>query len=76
MEYMLVIHAAEEGGYWAEVPALAGCFVQGETIEELLGDAPAAIASHLAALREDGQPTPHERGVIIATIMMPEPLPT
>lgn len=55
MEYVLVIHQAEEGGYWAEVPALDGCFVQGETIEEVLQDAPAAIASHLEALKADGQ---------------------
>ena len=55
MEYVLVIHQAEEGGYWAEVPALEGCFVQGETIDEVLDDAPKAVASHLEALREDGQ---------------------
>jgi predicted RNase H-like HicB family nuclease len=30
-----VIHKAEEGGYWAEVPALAGCVTQAETMEEL-----------------------------------------
>ena len=26
MKYKVVIHEAEEGGYWAEVPALPGCF--------------------------------------------------
>jgi len=31
MEYVIVIHRAEEGGYWANVPALDGCFIQGET---------------------------------------------
>jgi predicted RNase H-like HicB family nuclease len=31
-----VIHEAEEGGYWAEVPGLPGCATQGETFEELL----------------------------------------
>ena len=30
-----IIHEAEEGGYWAEVPALPGCFSQGETREEI-----------------------------------------
>lgn len=30
-----VIHEAEEGGFWAEVPALPGCFTQGETEEEV-----------------------------------------
>lgn len=72
MEYLLVIHQAEEGGYWAEIPALEGCFVQGETVDELLSDAPAAIASHLEALREDGQPVPSEGGIIIATVRASE----
>ena len=31
-----MIHKAEERGYWAEVPALDGCFSQGETVEELV----------------------------------------
>jgi len=30
------VHEAEEGGYWAEVPAIPGCATQGETFEELL----------------------------------------
>lgn len=72
MEYILVIHQSEEGGYWAEVPALDGCFIQGETIEDLLDDAPAAIASHLEALKESGQPIPEDRGIIVATVRMPE----
>ena len=30
-----IIHNAEEGGFWAEVPALPGCLTQGETREEI-----------------------------------------
>ncbi|MDO8691471.1 MAG: type II toxin-antitoxin system HicB family antitoxin [Dehalococcoidia bacterium] len=71
MEYIVVIHRAEEGGYWAEVPALPGCFAQGETLEDLLEEAQGAIASHLDALREAGQDVPQER-VIIATVQAPE----
>lgn len=26
MEYTFVVHKAEEGGYWVEVPALPGCY--------------------------------------------------
>jgi antitoxin HicB len=73
MEFLLVIHPAEEGGYWAEVPEVEGCFVQGETIEELLDDAPRAIAAHVEALREDGQPLPKSRGVVLATVIAPVP---
>ncbi|MDQ3321711.1 MAG: type II toxin-antitoxin system HicB family antitoxin [Acidobacteriota bacterium] len=36
MKLKVVVHQAEEGGYWAEVPAIEGCATQGETFEELL----------------------------------------
>ena len=36
MKVKVVVHEAEEGGYWAEVPAIPGCATQGETFEELL----------------------------------------
>ena len=35
MKIMIVVHEAEEGGYWAEVPAIPGCASQGDTMEEL-----------------------------------------
>lgn len=36
MKIKAIIHTAEEGGYWAEVPVFQGCYTQGETIEEVL----------------------------------------
>ncbi|MBM4329575.1 MAG: type II toxin-antitoxin system HicB family antitoxin [Deltaproteobacteria bacterium] len=36
MKLQVVIHEAEEGGYWAEAPAIPGCATQGDTFEELL----------------------------------------
>ncbi len=36
MKIKVVIHQAEEGGYWAEVPSIPGCATQGESFEELL----------------------------------------
>jgi predicted RNase H-like HicB family nuclease len=36
MKIKVVVHHAEEGGFWAEVPAIPGCATQGETFEELL----------------------------------------
>lgn len=36
MKLKAVIHNAEEGGYWAEVPSVPGCATQGDTFEELL----------------------------------------
>ncbi len=36
MKLKVVIHEAEEGGLWAEVPAIPGCMTQGETMKELI----------------------------------------
>ncbi|HET6843153.1 MAG TPA: type II toxin-antitoxin system HicB family antitoxin [Candidatus Angelobacter sp.] len=36
MKVKVVVHEAEEGGYWAEVPAIPGCATQGDTFQELL----------------------------------------
>ena len=36
MKLKVVIHTADEGGFWAEVPAIPGCATQGDTFEELL----------------------------------------
>jgi predicted RNase H-like HicB family nuclease len=36
MKLKVAVHEAEEGGYWAQVPATPGCATQGETFEELL----------------------------------------
>jgi len=36
MKLKVVVHEAEEGGYWAEVPAIPGCATQGETLVDLL----------------------------------------
>jgi predicted RNase H-like HicB family nuclease len=68
VEYVIIIHRAEEGGYWCEVPVLEGCFAQGETVEELLGEARDAIASHIEALVESGQAVPEDADIMIATV--------
>ena len=36
MKLKVVVHEAEEGGHWAEIPAISGCMTQGETFDELL----------------------------------------
>ena len=70
MEYVILIHRAEEGGYWGEFPGLPGCYTQGETIEEVLEDAPKAAQSHIEALHEFGQPIPQE-SLVFASIRIP-----
>ena len=48
MKLKIVIHDAEEGGYWAEVPSIAGCATQGDTFEELLENIYEAIEGCLS----------------------------
>lgn len=48
MKIKVVIHDAEEGGYWAEVPSIPACATQGETFEELLQNLYEAIEGCLS----------------------------
>jgi len=68
VEYTIIFHKAEEGGYWAEVPALPGCYSQGESVEETMKNIKEAIESHLEALREDKQDIPTEGEFIIGKV--------
>lgn len=65
MEYTIIIHPAEEGGFWTEVPALPGCGSQGETVEEAIQMTKDAIEGFLAYLRERGQEIPEEKDLLI-----------
>jgi len=68
MEYTVIIHKAKEGGYWAEVPALEGCFSQGETVEETLKNIREAISCHLKALRSEGRKIPKDEILIFSKV--------
>ena len=48
MKLKVVVHEAEEGGYWAEVPAIPGCATQGDTFEELLSNLYEAVEGCLS----------------------------
>ena len=48
MKIKVVVHEADEGGYWAEVPSIPGCATQGETFEELLQNLYEAIEGCLS----------------------------
>ena len=50
MKIQAIIHEAEEGGYWAEVPALPGCVTQAETLEELTEMLKEAVEGWLDAM--------------------------
>ena len=48
MKIKVIVHEAEEGGFWAEVPAIPGCATQGDTFEELLQNLYEAIEGCLS----------------------------
>jgi len=56
MKIKVVVHEAEEGGFWAEVPAIPGCATQGETFEELLRNLYEAVEGCLSI--DIAEPTP------------------
>lgn len=53
--FAVVVHAEPTGGCWGEVPALPGCYSQGETIDELLANLREAIVGVLEVMREENQ---------------------
>jgi predicted RNase H-like HicB family nuclease len=48
LKIKVVVHEAEEGGYWAEVPAIPGCATQGDTLEELMKNVHEAVEGCLS----------------------------
>ena len=61
MEYSVIVHDADEGGYWVEAPALPGCYSQGESVDEALENVKEAIELYLEALREEDGDIPWTR---------------
>ncbi len=68
MEYTILIHQAEEGGFWSEVPALPGCYSQGESIDETLLNIKEAIEAHLMAFKEELVTAPVEENIFIGRV--------
>lgn len=66
MKLKVVVHEAEEGGYWAEAPAIPGCATQGETFEELLQNLYEAVEGCLSVDVQDIQHTDKDRVLEIA----------
>ena len=63
-EYSVIIHDAEEGGYWVEVPALPGCYSQGESVDDALENVKDAIALYLEVLRDEDADIPVDSDIV------------
>ena len=57
MRIRVIVHKAEEGGFWAEVPSIPGCATQGETMEAIEANVREAIEGCLSV--EVDQPFPY-----------------
>lgn len=66
MKVKVVVHEAEEGGYWGEVPALPGCVSQGETVDELLANLHEAIEGYLSVDVQSASSTHPQRVLELA----------
>lgn len=66
MKLKVVVHEAEEGGFWAEVPAISGCVTQGETFDELLKNIYEAVEGCLSVDVRDIELTPKDKVMEIA----------
>ena len=62
MKVKTIVHEDPDGGYWAEVPALPGCFTQAETAEELEANLLEAIEGWFAAANDT---SPAEPGKVL-----------
>jgi predicted RNase H-like HicB family nuclease len=66
LKIKVVVHEAEEGGYWAEVPAIPGCATQGDTMEDLVANVHEAIEACLDVEVEPPEHSPSDRIMEIA----------
>jgi predicted RNase H-like HicB family nuclease len=66
MKLQVIVHDAEEGGYWAEVPAIPGCATQGDTMEELLQNLYEAVEGCLSIDIDETTVTENDRVLEIA----------
>ena len=68
MTQFSVIIEKDEDGYYAHVPALQGCYAQGDTYEEALENIEDAIRLHLEDIAESGQEIPKSHMVSLTTV--------
>jgi len=66
MKLKVVVHEAEEGGYWAEVPSIPGCVTQGDSFDELLSNIYEAVEGCLSVDVQDITISENDRVMEIA----------
>jgi len=74
LKYTVILVPEEEGGYSVEVPALPGCYTQGETRDEAISMAKEAIELYLESCMANSEPIPEETGVESLIVEVKEPV--
>ena len=74
LKYTIILVPEEEGGYSVEVPALPGCYTQGETRDEAISMAKEAIELYLESCKAHSEPIPEEIGIESLIVEVKEPV--
>ena len=74
LKYTVILVPEEEGGYSVEVPALPGCYTQGESRDEAISMAKEAIELYLESCKAHSEPIPEETGVESLIVEVKEPV--
>lgn len=67
--FTVIIRPDEDGGFVATVPALVGCYTQGDTLDETRANVLEAIRGYLKVLRDSGEPIPDDSKIITETVL-------
>ncbi len=70
MDFKVFLEPVEDGGYVVVCPSLAGCYSQGETVEEALANIREAIELCLEDLHEHGEQIPDPTNVLIGSVIV------
>lgn len=65
IEYIIVIHPSDEGGFWSEVPSLPGAGSQGESVEETVANTKESIEAVLEVMKDRGEPVVPPNDIVV-----------
>ncbi len=65
LEYTVIVHKADEGGFWSEVPALPGAGSQGESLEEAIAQTKESIEAVIEVMKSRGEPVRASDDIVV-----------
>ena len=73
MKFKVILEKEREGGYSVTIPALEGCYTQGDTFEEAIENAKEAIEGFIETLKANNQPVPVDEELIFTDVSVTIP---